>query len=90
VFLGFWEIKMLFDEVLAAFLEDQPGWTGDTSSFIENDEDFLESGVLDSFAFLSLTLHLEQVLGVTICFSETAPDELTRPSQLRAYFEARQ
>lgn len=78
----------MFRQALIEYMQRQPNAPKELDQFIDADEDLLESGVLDSFAFLELTLHLEQALGVTIDYSQTPPDELTKPSQLAAYFEA--
>jgi acyl carrier protein len=55
---------------------------------LADDTSLLESGLLDSFGFLELILHLEETTGVTMDFSTVPPDQLTTLGALIGYIES--
>ncbi len=52
---------------------------------MNDDTDLLESGIIDSFGFLELVMHLEQETGVSFDFSEITPDQLTTLGALKQH-----
>ena len=53
---------------------------------INNDENFIESGAIDSLTFIEIIEELENLYNKPIDFDETDPTKLTTINGLKEYF----
>lgn len=63
---------------------------GDAEAMIDGDDEksFLESGVLDSLGFVSLVLHLENTVGITIDRASLSPENFDSLGKIVRYVDS--
>jgi acyl carrier protein len=58
---------------------------GEDPSLLDDADDLIESGVLDSFAIMKLITHLEKTYGVEIDIGEVVPENFGSVANLADY-----
>lgn len=80
---------MAVKEIIINYLNGLPSNTTEKVDALNNDTsiDIFSHGVIDSFGFLELILHLETETGISMDFTKVAPETLTTINALCNYFE---
>jgi len=75
--------QVLYDQI-AAFFSDRLNLTVSSPA-----EDLLETGVLDSLAFVDLVMHLEQQFAIRISADELEPENFRSVEKIAGFVAAR-
>lgn len=63
---------------------------GEDASNLQDDDDLLDTGILDSVALVSMILHLEQTYGIELAREEVVPEHFASVSAIAEFVESKQ
>lgn len=83
------EAAIRFEENLRTFILENYLFTDDKSQ-LNNDDSFLDTGILDSMGILELVSYLDEELSIKVEPDEMVPDNLDSINNLLAYIGKKQ
>jgi len=89
ILLAYLEGKMSSEEKIRGFILENYLFTDDQSE-LNNDDSFLDQGILDSTGILEIIFFVEDEFGIKIKDDEMIPDNLDSVNKIVAFIERKQ
>jgi acyl carrier protein len=85
----FWKRAMSSEDKIRGFILENYLFTDDQSE-LNNDDSFLDQGILDSTGILEIIFFIEDEFGIKIRDDEMVPDNLDSVNRIVAFIERKQ